>query len=149
VLEYRYDRDVERAHGLPRAARGGPRSRNRTAAVASATGVTTATADWSSSSTASGITPTSVVTLIGPATTRPPLRAARPFATTGAMSPAGPVKRRRRSTRPSANAVTRARSGPTRRPAAPPARERGQPDRPPGGRAPGQAAAPTAEESSG
>ena len=117
VLEFRYDRDVERAHGLPPA--------RRQAAFVKRDGeprvprplLRGSTAASSSSSTGGSFTATSTWT--GSATTRRRPGAARPCATTGLRSPGGRARRPSRSSKRSEGAATRERCAPAHRPAVP------------------------------
>ena len=95
VLEYRYGRDVERAHGLPESVRQAPfegRPGGADAAIASI-----ATTAWWSSWTAGLRTRSRPSGATRPATTRPPRTASTRSATDGCRSPGTPARRRRRS----------------------------------------------------
>ena len=115
-LEFRYDRDVERAHGLPAAERQakflkrdgtrGFRDRcyQQYGLIVELDG--------------KEFHPSSTTGRTGPVTTRPQPRRVRPFATAGPTSPPLPATPLARSTARCALAGTWAASGPARRPAA-------------------------------
>jgi hypothetical protein len=94
VLEFRYDRDVERAHGLPVPGRQVPFT-GRAAAGGAGTACTRATGWWSKR-TGGSLTRRRASGRTTPGTTRRPWPGCRPSGMTGRRSGVGPARRRPR-----------------------------------------------------